>query len=496
MRSRFLPSLLAAGACALAAAPSAGAASVAYIDGGNAQLSSPDGAAKLTLTAGGTSEAPWQSPSQGPDGKTVVVHRDTFEGGSKRPVLYLYGADGKLVTANVMPVYSGAGLPVYPVGLDMDWNSQAVAYGFSYCGFGCTSLYRGYWLTFSDNQGAYPSNPQGQSDAFLPTFYGKRVVSSDSGGRIFVQPDVAGAPFTTGNQGWLEIPGVHLSRAEVSSAPANLVAVEWSRSSDGARGIVVGRHQGTVPSDVTQLCDLPVAADSGSVSFSPDGTMVTWADAEGVKVAGVPNLAAGTSTCTLTSPPVLISATGKQPSFGGADVAAMLKANGAGGGTGQGGGAGSATTTPSGGGAGTTATTTTSKPSTDAPAPVVQLRLSGAATHSAFRKGLTLKVTVPAAGKVAASATVPASVAKKLRLGGATTSRVLASAASSRGFAAASKAAVVARGTATAKQTGTVTLTLRPTAKARRAASRLRGAKLTIRVTQGAAAGTTSVTLK
>jgi len=120
--------------------------SIAYNDGHNLWYSSADGARKVQLTAGGSEDASWQVPSQGRDGKTVVVHRDTFEGGAKRPVLYLYGADGRLVTANVMPVYSGAiGGAVYPIGLDMDWNSNAVAYGYQYCGFACQSLYRGYW---------------------------------------------------------------------------------------------------------------------------------------------------------------------------------------------------------------------------------------------------------------------------------------------------------------------------------------------------------------
>jgi hypothetical protein len=47
-----------------------------------------------------------------------------------------------------------------------------------------------------------------------------------------------------------------------------------------------------------------------------------------------------------------------------------------------------------------------------------------------------------------------------------------------------------------AKGAGTVTLRLRPTAKARRAAKRLAGAKLTIKAGQGAARGTKTVRVK
>jgi hypothetical protein len=466
MRSRLLPILLLAGAVALGGVSAAKAASVAYIDGGNAYLSSPDGTARYQLTTGGDADHPWQVPSMGPDGKTVVVHQDAFDGG-RRAVLYLYGADGKLATANVMPVYSGANFPVYPIGLDMDWKSQAVAYGYSYCGFACGSSYRGYWLTFSDNQGAYPSNPQGQSDAYFPTFYGERIVSSDSGGSIFVQPDDPNAPFVNTSQGWMHIDGVYLSRAEVAPGPGNLVAVEWSRKEPAGEGIFVGRHQGTVPSDVTDICDLPVNGESSSVSFSPDGTQMTWADADGVKVAGVPNLSAGTGTCTLTSPPVVISSTGKSPSFGGADVPAILQTKG---GSGQPGGGQPGGGQPGGAQSGTAKVT---------------VALAGKATRAAFRKGLKLRLTVPAAGRVQVSASIPAKTARAIGLTGAKRSRALAGVASARGIAAAAKSVVVARGSVDAKGAGTVTVRLRPTAKARRAAKRLAGAKLTIKAESG-----------
>jgi hypothetical protein len=469
MPPRLSLSLLAALVVALAVAAPASASSVAYIDGYNLWYSSPDGSRKVQVTSGGTQDASWQVPSMGPDGKTVVVHRDTFEGGSKRPVLYLYGPDGKLKTANVMPVYSGAvGGAVYPIGLDMDWNSNAVAYGYQYCGWACNSLYKGYWLTFSDNQGAYPSNPQGASDAFNPTFYGTRVVSSDSGGNIFVQPDVPEAPFTSSYQGWLEhSPGFYLSRVEVSPANQQL-SIEWLQDG-GGKGISIAQHGGTVPSDLVGGCDLQTATNPTGLTFSPDGSQMAWRDDEGIKVAGVPNLAAGTDICTLSAPAHVISTTGRQPTFGGADVNAVSGAGGtAGGGQTTGGG-------KPGGSGGTKSLT---------------VKLSGKATRAAFAKGLTLKVAAAKAGRIDGSASIPAKIAKKLGLRGkARTARIAGT-----GFASA--ATVVARGSAKAKGAGVVRLRLKPTKAARRAAKRMRKVVLTVKVSQAGAAGTAKVKLK
>jgi hypothetical protein len=55
---------------------------------------------------------------------------------------------------------------------------------------------------------------------------------------------------------------------------------------------------------------------------------------------------------------------------------------------------------------------------------------------------------------------------------------------------------VVARGHTTAQRAGTVTVKLRPTRAAKRAARRLRGVRLTIKVSQGAATARRTLRLR
>ena len=349
----------------------------------------------------------------------------------------------------------------------MDWNSNAVAYGYQYCGFACQSLYKGFWLTFSDNQGAFPSDPQGQSDAFNPTFYKTRVVF-----RGLRRQHLRAARRPRGAVHEL-LPGLAHARRRLSSsaAPRSRPPTTRSRSTGSGTtartGITVAQHSGTVPSDLVAACDLPAAGKASYATFSPDGSQMAWTDDEGLKVAGVPNLAAGTDTCTLTAPAHVISATGRVPSFGGADVNAVAGVGGAAGGAGGG---------------------RRSAPSR-APTPkAIRVRLSGKATRAAFAKGLTLKVGALKAGRIDASAAIAKKAARKLRLsGGASAARI-----ATRGFAAASTV-TVARGHAKARRAGTVKLRLKPTKAAKRAAKRMRKVVLTIKVSQPGAAGKATV---
>jgi hypothetical protein len=86
--------------------------------------------------------------------------------------------------------------------------------------------------------------------------------------------------------------------------------------------------------------------------------------------------------------------------------------------------------------------------------------------------GVPIKVRVARAGKVKVSGTVPAKVLRS------------------------SRSVVVATGSATAKRAGTVTVKVRLTSAARKKRTRLKGARMTLRVTQGRLSTTKRFTLR
>jgi hypothetical protein len=317
--------ILAAGAFALAAAP-AGAAGVAYTEAGNLVLASPDGKQKLALTADGNPSEPYYGVAQSADGSTIAAKLETFD--KRRPVLtHFKASDGTVAAADVMPAWSGANALVAPIGMDVDAAGRTVAFGYSYCGLGaCGTRQYGYWLTFADNGPANPSNPQGSSGLLSPSFYGDRIVSSD-GFKIMVQ-EPANAPFNDGHAAWID-PGSAGARFWAAEVQAGVKQIALEYSFQDKFGIAFASGDGTLGGATEMKCFLAAAGEAKSVSYSPDGARIAWRDAEGVKVAGAPDFGkpngAG-DTCALSSPPVMISATGQDPDFGGADVAAMAAA--------------------------------------------------------------------------------------------------------------------------------------------------------------------------
>ena len=144
-------------------------------------------------------------------------------------------------------------------------------------------------------------------------------------------------------------------------------------------------------------------------------------------------------------PPAVISATATQGAIGGANIAPFLPAVGGG---------------PTGGPAGGSGLVAT------LPKKLKTTALAGA-------KGVAIKVTVTRAGKVKLSGTVPAKILKR------------------RG-----KPVVIATGSAIAKRAGTVTVRLRLTSAGRKKRGRLKGARMTLRVSQGSLSSTKRIKLR
>ena len=100
------------------------------------------------------------------------------------------------------------------------------------------------------------------------------------------------APFNDGHAGWIDpgSAGARFWAAEVRP-DGKAVALEFSSPATGF-GIVLAAADGTLGGATELKCFLPAAGEATDVSWSPDGTMLTWADDQGVKVARAPDLSA------------------------------------------------------------------------------------------------------------------------------------------------------------------------------------------------------------
>ena len=424
----------------IAAAPGvAGAASIAYIDGGDVWLSSLDGTQKVRLAtpvvnADGDTEK-WLAVAAS-DGGRIVAARNEPGRNSGFTWFKVWEPNGTSTVEGPLNSPSGYAIQVYPLGFDVTADGNHMVYGYSNSGFCCPIPYtQGTYVRPVTNSSLDPINV----DREHPTLLGSRMIAH-SGGTVHVQ-GTSGAPYGNDFTPWMSFSGSGLDLRRTDVAANGLVAAELEQWDDG--GQTIGKiamvatqgidQEPTFPAAVD--CFLPASGVAKEASLSPDGTRIAWTDDGGLKVAGGPT---GTGDlCELSSPPVVISPTASQSAIGGANVAAFLPASGqppAGG--------------PLPGGS-----------PTGAPVATVPRKVTTKALASA--KGVPIKVKVARAGKVNVAGSVPA--------------KVLTS----------SRSIVVARGSTTAKRAGTVTVRLRLTNAARKKRSRLKGARMTLRVTQG-----------
>ncbi|MBS1890538.1 MAG: hypothetical protein JST59_04550 [Actinobacteria bacterium] len=449
MRShRFVLAALSA-FCLLAAfgATGAGATQVAYVDGGQVWISTLDGASKRSLSGPSPDAKTWTETAQAENGTVIGVRREPGKMGTLNAT-QLWGPDGATIGYGSLTAKPGRVSYAYPVTLDLTPDGRTVTYGYAnWSGFGLETKYE--FGTYAEGSSGWYIEPFDIEGRESGTLSGSRVVAR-SGTSVMIQSPTGQPPYSKEFGTWFSVTG--LQRADVS-ANGKVLAVEIDTGpTDVIAMFPVASLGGAV--DEESGCDLPTQGDAGEVSLSADGTTMAWHDDRGVVVAGTPVWFATpeAATCKLSSPPVVISASGKMPSLGNS-TAAVPPSTGGGGGGSTGGG-----TTP--------APTSTSPKKTDdksggsqGDAPILS-PLPKTVKASALSKGLPVTVTVPKAGQVTAVGKVGSQV--------------------------------VAKGTVRAKRAGKVTLRLKATAAWSKRLGQLAGK--TLKVTITAPGGTAKLT--
>jgi|GEM_PF-1279132 len=406
------------------AATSAGAAEVAYVDGGQIWVSTLDGASKRSLSGPSPDEKPWTETAQADGGAVIGVRREPGKMGTLNATR-LWGPDGSVIGDGSLTAKPGRNSYAYPVTLDLTPDGSVVTYGYAnWSGFGLGTIYEfGTYVEGSTNWYAEPFDVRAVQAG---TLVGRRLVGVN-GDTVGVQKATGQPPYSEEFTGWFEAPDV--SRVDVS-ASGTIAAVEiWQGQTRRVGMIPFAGFGAPFPSDGSD-CWLPAQGNAHDVSISPDGTSMAWQDDRGVVVAGTPVwfATAAESTCNLARPPVVISASGKMPSIG--ESTAAVPATGGGAATG---GGNPPSTTPAekkasgaggdkNGGKNGGALTVTSLPKT--------------VKAAALAKGLPVTVKVAKPGKVTAAGKVGsklvAACATKAKRAGKVTLRLKATAAWSK----------------------------------------------------------------
>jgi hypothetical protein len=448
MRFSFL--VLALALLCAGTSSAAQAASVAYIDNGAVWLSSLDGATKVRLAApvvnsAGATEK-WLDVAQADNGRIVAVRNEPGKT-SRLSWFKVFEPNGTSTVQGPLTSPGGWAVYVYPLGFDVTADGRNMVYGYLNSSACCpTSLTRGTYVRPVSNS---PLDPIALPGWEYPSVVGNRVIAR-SGSTVNVQD--AGSP-TYGSTfaPWLDTSGVGLDlrRTDVA-ANGRLMAIEFEQWNGGTQtvgeiGVLAAQgidSEPTFPAAVN--CFIPVRGVAREPSLSQDASRLAWTDDGGLKVAGTP--ADASDPCVLRSAPVTISATGRNGSIGGAQLAAFLPAPGGGGGSTGGGG-------------------------TAQPLAPPKARLPAKVRLKA--RGLRVVVTVSDAGKVTLTATVRA-----------------------KAMGRKGKPVTIGRGSATAQGAGRVTVKLRLTAAAKKRLKKLRGSKMTLKLTQNGRTSTKSVRLR
>jgi hypothetical protein len=310
---------------ATAGAASAGATEVAYVDGGQIWISTLDGSSKRSLSGPSPDAKTWTETAQAENGTVIGVRREPGKIGTLNATR-LWDAAGNEIGNGALTAKPGRTSYAYPVTLNLTPDGRIVTYGYAnWSGFGLETQYE--FGTYAEGSSNWFIEPFDVRSVQSGTLIGSRLVGV-SGSTVAYQNATGQPPYSEEFTPWLNAPGVE--RVDLSGT-GTVAAVEIREGGTERIAMIPFAGLGAaVPTDGSD-CYLPTQGNASGASISAYGTVMAWHDARGVVVAGTPVWfpSALESTCNLSSPPVVISATGRMPSLGGS-VAALPPATGGG----------------------------------------------------------------------------------------------------------------------------------------------------------------------
>jgi hypothetical protein len=321
MRPHRLVLLVLSTICLAAAALAgpAGAAQVAYVDGGQVWVSTLDGASKRSLSGPSPDAKTWTETAQAENGTIIGVRREPGKIGTLNAT-QLWGPDGSTIGYGSLTAKPGRTSYAYPVTLSLSPDGQVVTYGYAnWSGFGLETKYE--FGTYAEGSSSWYIEPFDVRSVKSGTLVGRRLVGISGSSEVAYQNTTGQPPYSEEFTGWF------ISEADRVDVSASGTIAAISLRVGGVEKIAMVPFAGlgaAFPTDGSD-CWLPVQGKAIGVSFSPDGTSMAWKDDRGVVVAGTPVWFAtmAESTCNLSRPPVVISATGNYPSIGNSTAATV-----------------------------------------------------------------------------------------------------------------------------------------------------------------------------
>jgi hypothetical protein len=268
-------------AVVLVVAAAAHAESIVYVSDGDLWLTNIERSIQLTNDGG------YESPSQDNAGRIVAVRR-VEEGEYTNRYIHRFDASGNQLNPRVTAVDVNNSLKIGPLGAEVSADGTFVAYH-----------HFNRSPSIPDNQRprfsiSYASRDTPPEEIVTAGYYLNPTWIDNDRVAIFVDPDFSTEVqiYTLSGGGsfsdWFEFEPGALTSGDLAQTGTRFAAV-----ADGGARLVFFSLEAPPPAPPTPRCEASTPnGQYGSVTWSPDGSAVAWAEGDGIHLAAVGDLAA------------------------------------------------------------------------------------------------------------------------------------------------------------------------------------------------------------